>query len=355
MTEAVANLHRFIVNDLKSGVVAIDSEDRVAAVNPAAHQHLGLAPGTITVGEPLASFEALRPFLGIVEKMKASGEAISRHAFVLREETIASIEIGVSASLLEGPDAYNGGILLFTDMTERRKLERAAAINQQLASLGELAAGVVHELRNPLTIISGRAELLLRNVDGDDKARKNVSEIINEARLLERAIAQFLGFSRPFEIKMAHHAVTDIVGRTLQLCSRRADRRSVELIPQISEAAGEIFVDGDRVAEALANIVANAIDAVDEGGRVTIGARGVGSNFVFEVTDNGPGIELKPGEDLFSPFFTMKRDGTGLGLSIVQRIISAHEGSVAYENRPEGGARFEVTVPITLAAATTEG
>jgi signal transduction histidine kinase len=151
---------------------------------------------------------------------------------------------------------------------------------------------------------------------------------------------------------MAHHAVTDIVGRTLQLCSRRADRRSVELIPQISESAGEIFVDGDRVAEALANIVANAIDAVDEGGRVTIDARGVGSNFVFEVTDNGPGIDLKPGEDLFSPFFTMKRDGTGLGLSIVQRIISAHEGSVAYENHPEGGARFEVTVPITLAAAT---
>lgn len=352
MTESVvSNLHRLIVNDLKSGVLAIDSQDKVVAMNPAAHRHLGLEPGAIIEGGPMASFEALQPFLELVERMKASGEAIMRHEVILREQTIAPIEIGVSASLFEGPGEYNGGVLLFTDMTERRRLERAAAINRQLASLGELAAGVVHELRNPLTIISGRAELLLRDVGSNKKARENVTEIIKESKLLERAITQFLGFSRPFEIKMLQHSVVDVVGRTLQLCSQRADRRSVELLSQVPESLGKICVDGDRLAEALANIVANGIDAVDEGGRVAVKAREAGPNIVFEVTDNGPGIHLGPAEDLFSPFFTMKRDGTGLGLSIVQRIIGAHDGTVAYANRPEGGARFEVTLPIAPPAS----
>ncbi len=339
-------MHRLIVNDLKSGVLAIDRDDRVAVVNPAALQHLGLEPGTIIEGEPMASFDALQPFLGLVGQMKTSGEAIMRHEVVLRERTLAPLEIGVSASLLEGSGEYNGGVLLFTDMTERRRLERAAAINQQLASLGELAAGVVHELRNPLTIISGRAESLLRIVKSEKKARDNVTKIIKEAKLLERSIAQFLGFSRPFEIQMAQHSVADIVGRTLQLCGQRADQRSVELLSRVPESLSDIYVDGDRIAEALANIVANGVDAVDEGGRVSVAAREEGANAVFEVTDDGPGIQLAPGEDLFSPFFTMKRDGAGLGLSIVQRIVSAHAGNVAHENRVEGGARFEVTLPI---------
>jgi signal transduction histidine kinase len=109
-------------------------------------------------------------------------------------------------------------------------------------------------------------------------------------------------------------------------------------------------VDAVRLAQALANLIGNAVDAVDRGGCVELVARGVEKEMVFEVLDNGPGIHLEPGEDPFQPFFTRKEDGTGLGLAIVQRIVGAHHGNVAFSNREGGGTRFEVRVPLELGA-----
>ncbi len=237
-------------------------------------------------------------------------------------------------------------IFLFTDMTVRRRAERVAEVNSQLAFLGRLAAGMVHELRNPLTIISGRAQLMKRKVEENEELRVSLESIASETLLLDHAISQFLGFAKPFELRPVATSAKEILDRTFDLCEQRAKRKSVRFSVHVSEEFEPLHVDKDRVAEALANIVGNAIDAVDSGGHVDVEAHQEDTESVFTISDDGPGIHLEEGEDLFSPFFTKKRDGTGLGLSIVQRVAMAQGGSVTYGNRDAGGAYFEFRIPL---------
>lgn len=336
-----------IIHGLTSGVIAVDEDGRIVTCNSAACEQLNISPEVLKEGEPFSAVAGLEPFRDIADQLRETGEPVSRRE-ILIEQGVVRKEIGVSASLLDGPKTYNGVSFLFIDMTERRKLERAAEVNTRLASLGELAAGVVHELRNPLTIISGRAELLLRVVD--EKDRVSVNDILNEARQLEGSIAHFLGFARPITFEPEACTATEIAERTLKLCQRKAKRKSVTMDATGHEGLLQMHVDAARMSEALANILTNAIDAVDKGGRVDMNVSQDGAFTVFEILDDGPGIHLEPDEDLFSPFFTKKRDGTGLGLSIVHRTVISQGGSATYGNHGGGGARFEIRIPTAQGA-----
>lgn len=334
-----------IVHGLTSGVVAVGADDIIMSVNPAACTHLNLDPEDSHVGERFSEIEGLLPFSDILAEVKVKHQALPRREVVIDQPGFKRKEIGVSVSLLAGPEPYNGAIFLFVDMTERRLMERVAEMNRQLASLGELAAGVVHQLRNPLTIITGRAELILRDLDSD-KHRDSMESILREARDLEDSIAKFLEFSKPFELHPETCEAQGILDRTLQLCRVQAEKKDVEI--RVGDASGmkPMRVDRTRTGEAIANIVSNAIDAVDEGtGVVELSARQADHLTEFEVTDNGPGVHLGEGEDIFTPFFTKKRDGTGLGLSIAQRILSLQGGYLEFENVSGGGARFTVQLP----------
>ncbi len=336
-----------IVESITSGVIAVDGEGRVVMSNPAACEHLNIKPDTLVSGSLFSEIDALAPFVDVLAEVARSGKAATRQESRIRVNSSVYKEIGFSISPLEGSKQYNGAILLFTDMTERRKLERAASVNQQLASLGELAAGVVHELRNPLTIISGRAELMRRNVADDSGLVDSIDQIHAEAMNLANSISQFLSFAKPFELKPSPCTAQLIVDRTLALCQRQADAKHVQLTAALEESANMLFVDHAHVAEALSNILSNAIDAVCDGGAVEVHVEQEPGETCFRVMDNGSGIDLASGEDLLSPFFTKKHDGTGLGLSITQRIITAQGGTVSYGNREHGGAWFEVRIPNT--------
>jgi signal transduction histidine kinase len=208
-----------------------------------------------------------------------------------------------------------------------------------------LTTGVVHELRNPLQVISGMAELLQRKIKPNDPRSRNVQAIVNETKGLERLISQFLGFAKPFQLETAPCRAETIVERTFALCEPRAEAKRVTLAKEIAEAPPDMEADANMLVQVIVNIVNNAIDAVSHGGQVTVAARHDGPDMVFDVTDNGPGIHLKPGEDLFKPFFSKKEGGTGLGLAICHRIVTAHAGSITYGNREEGGASFAVRIP----------
>lgn len=344
-SDAMPHYSDQIVQSLTSGVIAVDAEGRIIISNPAACLHLHLNPEDLKAGTPFDSLSQLKPFLGILAEMAETCEPMSRREVFVGEEAFTMKEVGVSASLLEGRERYNGAILLFVDMTERRKLERAASVNFQLASLGELAAGVVHELRNPLTIISGRAELLLRQLGDNENHRVSLESIMEETRLLGKSIGQFLEFAKPFELKPAPCMPQDIIKRVFQLCAQRAKEKSVSVTVQYPGECDQMHVDPARLAEALGNIMSNGIDAVDQGGQVELRVEQQGPMTIFTIEDDGPGIHMKEGEDILSPFVTEKRDGTGLGLSIVNRIVATQGGRIKYGNRPEGGAYFEVTIP----------
>lgn len=341
------DLNAEIIQSLASGVIAVDRDGRIITLNRAASEFLGTDSDAVRPGSSLRDIPHAEPLATLLSEIMHTGQPVSRHEITLAYPGGVVKQIGLSASLHRGNSAFNGVVVLFTDMTERLRLERSAELNRQLAALGELTAGVVHELRNPVSVISGLAELLIRKLEQGDVRREAAETILRETREIERSISQFLGFARPFELQIGNCTAADIIDRTIQLCRRRAENNNVTIENQSGTHLHPMRADLYRFAQALSNIVNNAIDAAPKGGRVVLDACEEGEMTVFEISDNGPGINLRPGEDLFAPFFTTKEGGTGLGLTIAHRIITAHGGSVSHSNRAEGGACFVVRLART--------
>lgn len=341
------DLNAEIIQALASGVIAVDRDGVIITLNAAATDFLCVSPDTLRPGAKLSDIPHIEPLATLLAKIMRGGQPVSRHEITLACPGGIVKQIGLSASMHEGRGAFDGVVVLFTDMTERLRLERSAELNRQLAALGELTAGVVHELRNPVSVISGLAELLIRKLETGDVRREAAETILRETREIERSISQFLGFARPFELQLGTCSPADIIDRTIQLCRRRAENNGVTIENQSGTHMHPVRADLYRFAQALSNVVNNAIDAAPKGGRVVLDAYEEGEYTVFEISDNGPGIHLRPGEDLFAPFFTTKEGGTGLGLTIAHRIVTAHGGSVSYANLPEGGACFVVRLTRT--------
>jgi PAS domain S-box-containing protein len=340
--------HQQIINNLSSGVLAVDAYGDIIAVNRAAAMHLHDEAGHLRPGKAIATVPAAQAFAGIFEEVAATRQPVTRREFTITLADGAEKEIGLSASLFEGSDGgFHGVIFLFTDMTERRGIERAAELNRQLAALGELTAGVVHELRNPLSVISGMAEYLTRKMQEDPELRDCAKMILEEAGNLEKSISTFLGFTRPYDIEPGPCTPDEIAERALKLSWRRAEKKGVRLIDRLEEGLPHIKADIGRAAQALGNIISNAVDVVESGGAVVMETTQDNGFVIFRIIDDGPGIDLAPEEDLFKPFFSKKEGGTGLGLAIAHRIITAHNGSISYRNRDDApGACFEVQLPI---------
>jgi signal transduction histidine kinase len=337
-----------IIDSLSSGVIVFDAEPRLLLANHAAAQNLDVSLDALARGALVSELPLPDEFRKFVEGALNARRPLERKEVVIRDPDGSKKEIGLSGALLRGPAEFNGMVFLFVDMTERRALERAAELNRQLAQIGGLTAGVVHELRNPLSVIGGLAELVARKTDETDPRRKNVLAIIEESHRMEQSISQFLGFARPFELDPTLCGPRAIVQRAIALAHARAEKKAVTVELKPGPALPEIRADLNMLAQAVNNIITNAIDAVRPGGKIELIVRNDDDEIVFDILDNGPGVHVGEKEDIFSPFFTKKESGTGLGLAICHRIVTAHGGNVSYKNREEGGAQFTVRIPVQV-------
>lgn len=337
-------LHRFIVSGLTGGVLATDMQGTILLGNPAAERHLGLTEGTCRLGGNIESIEAMAPFLPLLQRLQDSQEPISRAEIEVSVEGQRRV-LGVTASIMSEAGGIHGIVFLFSDLTRVRELEQAAELNRQLAQIGELTAGVVHEIRNPLSVIGGMAELLHRKLGELPELQEKSAVIMQEVEGLDKLIREFLSFSSTHRIERLPCTAEALIDRVRKQVERIARERNVRLDMKLPAAPILFTGDMSKLVQAVGNLARNAIEVTPGGSRVVLSAKRDGEVVVVEVQDEGTGIHLKPGEDVFSPFFTKKDGGTGLGLSIVHRIVSAHGGEIHYANRPEGGARFTLRLP----------
>lgn len=347
--EASADVLRWyeqIIASLSSGVVALDRDGAIVAANPAACRHLGVTPEALQPGISYRNAPGISQFADEIAGMMRTGEPMSRRELTLDDASQRRI-IGMTASPVTGPAGPEGLILLFADLTEVRRLERAAELNRQLAQIGELTAGIVHELRNPLGVISGMAELLMRQLSEQEILHRRAETIFQEAGHLEKLVGQFLGFAKPFAVERIHCDPEEIVERARQLCERIAGEKKIALQSVREGALPAIEADPGRLAQALANLIRNAVEISNPNTAVCVRIRQESGHVCFAVEDEGPGIALAPGVDIFAPFVSKKEGGTGLGLSIVHRIVTAHGGTVKAANRVSAGACFEMRIPIS--------
>jgi two-component system, NtrC family, sensor histidine kinase PilS len=340
---ASEQLSDLIVSSLTAGLMVVSSSGRIVILNPAGRQLLSVAPGPLP--DHYNDIAGAAPLAAVLEESFASGQPIVRRAVQIAGPS-GPIHLGVTVSPLAREGESNSAICLFSDLTAVVDLEEQLRLKDALAQLGELTAGIAHEFRNGLATIHGYGRLI------DPAAvppnyRPYVEGIRAETEALGQVVTNFLNFAKPEQ--MAMHEVD--IGRLLQ---RTVDDTINEIGSRGTVTLEGTFavVQGDDVLlrQAFSNLLRNAIEACEGAGitpRVSVvGALASPRQLRVSVNDNGPGVDPAVASRVFRPFFTTKGRGTGLGLAIVQKVIVSHNGRVSLAAAQNGGASFQVTLPI---------
>jgi signal transduction histidine kinase len=245
--------------------------------------------------------------------------------------------------------------MFFKDLTRVEQLEERERLRDRLAAVGEMAAVIAHEVKNPLAGIEVMAGLLRRKMPDAPDAQVVLSDIINEAKMANAIVQEVLDFVRPIRLQVEHTAVADAVQGAIQLADTKARRGGVNVDVMLAEGLPQINADQHQLTQVFTNLLMNAYEAMGGKGRVTVSAErvrledgGEGRDAVLvQFTDDGPGIPQDVAEKVFDPFFTTKAQGSGLGLAIVRKIVDAHDGRIDLRTSPGHGTTIRVTLPVT--------
>lgn len=342
----IAALERTLAASLQSGLLLLDREGAVLAVNAVGARLLDIDPPA--PGTPLATVLSAQP-----ELRDLVAGAIRQGGDLKREECAVKVDgttltLGLTAHPLRRDDGgIRGYLVLFADLTEARRQAEEGRLAESLAQLGELAGGVAHELRNSLATLRGYLTLIERRPD-EDSIADFLSEIRHEADHLERVLDDFLAFARPGTARAREFSLTRLVLRAA------ADPALAGAEVRVTQdASGDILLRGDPqlLERALRNLLHNAVQAekeADRSGPVEAAVRLLPDGAEVAVEDRGPGLPQEIRERLFHPFATGRPGGVGLGLALAHRIVVLHGGRIRLEDREGGGTRALVSFPAEL-------
>jgi two-component system, NtrC family, sensor histidine kinase PilS len=343
----LVSLHQDIVRSLSSGLVTMGLDGKILTANEAAGDILGAAPDAL-VGK---SVEAALPGLGA---KLADATTLRRADLVVPRGDGRELALGVSVSpLRDDRDGVVGRVINFQDLTELRKMEQKMRRAERLASIGELAAGIAHEIRNPLASISGSVELLRQAPQVTDEDKALMAIVTREIERLDALISDVLEFTNPRPRQVVRVDLAILVGETLAVFKQDPAVGAAVVEVEVAPAAQTLVVDSDpgKLRQVLWNLLRNAADAVAAGGSaIRVVLRRDGDRGVLEVADDGPGIPPEVLPRIFDPFFSTKKRGTGLGLATSYSIVEEHGGSLEAEPVAPHGTRFVLRLPLAPAA-----
>jgi two-component system, NtrC family, sensor kinase len=238
-------------------------------------------------------------------------------------------------------------LALITDLSERRRLEQQLVQSGKLAAIGELAAGVAHEINNPLFAILGLVEFLIKDADPSSKAHERLQLVQQTGLEIKEIVRALLDFARENSEEMQFVTLEEVVFQTVDLVRRTSASKGVELVERYDSDAALVNASPNQIKQIFLNLLANARQAMPAGGSVSIDVRCEAELVLATVSDTGTGIPEEMQSRIFEPFFTTKRDsgGTGLGLSVSLGIAEAHGGSLTVESKPGEGAAFTLCLP----------
>jgi len=262
--------------------------------------------------------------------------------------------LGMTVSPLQEQGMQRGLVGVFKDLTQLRYLEEEMRRREWLASLGEMSAGMAHEIRNPLGALAGAMQMLRQDVGSDETSQRLMDIAIREARRLDHIITEFLQYARPPALNVAPQDLNKVLADTLDLIQHETrSRTGIAIASRLAPGPLMAQVDQDQLKQVFWNLAANAFDAMPRGGTLTIatGLRRVDvggcREDLIEISfhDSGEGIPKQNFDKIFLPFFTTKKEGSGLGLAQVHRIVELHDGWIKVESEVGAGAKFVVCLP----------
>jgi signal transduction histidine kinase len=339
---------------MRNGVLAITREGRLAVINDEAYRVFGIKPTPSDIGQPAATVLKAHP-----EVVRALAAAFELHHLPNRAEMRLKPQnqvIGYTLALMrDDKGEATGAAMFFKDLTRVERLEERERLRDRLAAVGEMAAVIAHEVKNPLAGIEVMAGVLRRKIPATPELQALLSDIINEAKMANAIVQEVLDFVRPIRLQVERTAIADAVQGAITLADTKARRGAVNL--DVRLAAGLPLIQGDQhqLAQLFTNLLINAYEAMGGTGRITISGEltrladgGEGRDAVLvEVTDDGPGMPQEISEKVFDPFFTTKAQGSGLGLAIVRKIVDAHDGRLDLRTSPGQGTTIRLTLPVS--------
>ena len=352
--------YRDLIAGMRNGVIVIARDGRLVAINDAAYASLDMLPGPDDVGRRITQVLADVPEVVRVLEGAFGSDPLPNRAEVKLARTGRSI--GFTLSLVrDALGAVSGAALYFRDLTRVEQMEERERLRDRLAALGEMAAAIAHEVKNPLAGIEVMAGLLKRRLSDNPEAQTMLADIIAEAKMANAIVLEVLDFVRPVRLQLEDVAVDSLLQDCLLMADSQVPRRGVAVSVDVPSGLPPVQGDGHQLRQVFTNLLTNAFEALDGQGRLVVQATSharlpmpatpdhpPGPGVEITVTDDGPGIPDSMRERIFSPFFTTKPRGSGLGLAIVRKVVDAHEGRIQVLPGPDGvGTAFRVLLPLT--------
>jgi len=353
----VEDVLRYMIN----GVITVDKDGTITSINQSARTILSLSKQeTLNKNAWQVFMDNHNLLKKIQERLRTRGFYHGYHLEYIRDEQMKYININASVMSSETKEV-SGSIVILEDVTQRKQLDDHIQRIQRLASLGRFAAGIAHEIRNPLTGVS----LFLDDLHDKLSARPEIASLVAmalaEIERLENLTNEVLAYANPDRGNYSEKNINELIRTTLKFVDKQCRNAKIEIHNELDKAVKPIRMNPEKIRQAFLNIIINAIQAMPTGGRLTVKTRWLHSygHFVFtknkfegisdwvliRIEDSGPGIPPEDWDRIFEPFYTNKKDGTGLGLSTTHNIISEHGGKIEVTNRRRGGARFIIHLP----------
>ncbi|HDO1322124.1 TPA: two-component system sensor histidine kinase AtoS [Aeromonas veronii] len=338
-------LNDLIIENAADGVIAIDRQGVVTTMNPAAEAITGYKQHSL-VGQPYATLFADPHFSSPVLDTLAHGtEHLAQEvSFPAHDRTI---ELSVTTSRIHNANGeLIGALVIFSDLTARKDTQRRLAQTERLATLGELMAGVAHEVRNPLTSIRGYVQII-RQQTTLPVHQEYLSIVLNEIDSVNKVIQQLLDFSRPRQSQWLQVNINALIEETLILVQTSGIQARIVFNTEFDTTLPMIVADRELLKQVIMNILINAVQAIGTCGEIHIRTSQYASTqLAITIEDSGCGIDIALQKKIFDPFFTTKASGTGLGLALSQRIVNAHQGDIIVTSMPGCGATFTLILPF---------
>ncbi len=359
MTTQLNEYYANVIDSVGDGVIVLDQGGRITLMNPAAEEITGISRRQAEGQLFQQIYRGEDILLEMVEKTGQSGMTISDHENIVLRRTGHPAPVSATTTpLLQDDGAKIGIILVLRDLANIRDLEQAVRHADRLTTLGALAAGLAHEVKNPLGGIKGAAQLLEQELPAESELRDYTRVMLKEVKRVNRIVEELLDLASPRKLQLGQVNLHKILGDILLLQKRSVEQQQVSFVQQFDPSIPPILADEGLLTQLFLNLIKNAIEAVGESGQVRVSSRVLADYSMtqkgerrarmvaIEVQDNGPGIGKEALEQLFTPFYTTKLKGTGLGLAICQKIVSEHRGMIKVDSEEGKGTTFTIMLPL---------
>jgi PAS domain S-box-containing protein len=368
--EELADLKSYtdnILASLSTGIVTVDLDGRVVTLNPAAELMTGFFAGEVRGRYCTEVFVHTPDLADLLMETLATRVAMPGMSVTLRRRNGRTVPVELSAAPLRGVEGKELGVIgVFRDLTRVQQLEDRLRRSDRLAALGELAAGLAHEIKNPLTSLVTFSRHLSRRFEDPGFRQKFLSVVPRELERINSIVDRLLELARPARLTFKPLRLPALLERVLELYGERLEAQTVRVARDWRRDVPVVWVDQEALYRALVNLVANALDAMPRGGVLTlrvgwstsealVAARGAGRRVAVEVEDSGMGIDPANVDRVFNPFFSTKEGGTGLGLALTQKIVEDHAGAIDVRSTPGAGTVFRIVLPLMPETAPDTG